>query len=1606
MEINEKEKVIQMKEDIINNLILTEYIDLKDEDLSKYKNKDIIKESLKTINNLEATLKQNKNSKKNVMGNTIISYGEEEEKEKEMGNTITPCGDENKKEKSKGNTITSCSEEGKKEKLKGNTITSCSEEEGKEKLMGNTIETSLDNKNILIKNKEKEKEKEIKIIRKTSCSSSLDENDILSNKDIPKKYLGDPIDFVDYLEYEQPKEKMKKIKNEFILKKYEEENNTKFEILNINVDKELNNVIFPENELLTLIYYYEDSLITGNLLGETKIYSLSDKKKLKTFPSPIKTGMNYQVTSLDITFDKRFIFIGYTNGNIAMFDLKSLKLKLLINNIIKNCECLCIKFINKEGKFIKIIVSDQYGNVFLIKIKDGMRGCRVVEKQKIYENKDYPIYFIRLIEFNDNFLKTHPFLKNLNKNIMFGSLQNIEIYSLIDFSKLTLKFKIERPEWINDYPIGDISFGIGKNPQSRESLGEDDDEPQILMCASFGNILNLYIIPIDNGELTMPIIIGHYFNINKNGNNQIIRIGFLSKGAVFLIDKDNYLKILNTRKFIKGNANINMDTLTPKNNVDYSITEIQEIYKFKSEINKQINLITPENNYKETFMNSIVENFDNKNIAILSNKCLYILELIHYEDCLRKLQKKEKWMDMLILGMEIYKGKITCLKGIPTNVEERKKKIRDFLQQLISVYIIADDMDQKNKYNKNNNIRRNSFYENQENLKHTENKIEIIIEFCSEIEGFDFLLDKILNMYEAKGYGDLFLSKLESFILCDKMLKYEINEDLILKLIQLYEDKKKTIVLNKLLLHIDIKSLCSPTVNSKIINDLKLLPPMINIFVNGNNPDYFKPIIEMYEIFQKAKSLNFNSYEKIIDTKNLSEIINSKEYKGHKILWYIKKCFIKRKYPYFVENMEEKEYEKYIMDLIFWLVKENIMKDLVKFDSENYFGILNRIFGDERNIDIINKYNSNHDNVKKKIRNLNEQSYEYAYKDLSPLNLANYIIDQGKKIKGNQKIQLDFNLFIVRSYKNTKIPKDIIMNTIIYILSDYSFVTKTPNENKTKKLILTIKNILNSEIFTESDYEKILLRFNDHIFDEIKIFINEKLKQYKKCLELYVYKDSKIYNKEEKLFNYIDQTLESFKNDKSKEKLFIDFKNLVLENMVEIGEISKDKMLDIIHKWFDEDINDKKKLIDILSKNPGIQFLYIELLSKEFIDNSKKDEENENDLLNQDKDFVTSTLGLYIELLCMLDKKEEVLKKLKQCYLYPIDICIKICEKYNVSNALIYLYQRSGDFPRALNLSLKIVDEVYNSVFNIITSDIFKNSEYDEQINNFNNLISQSIDIVESQSQHTNINIDSNDTEKLWFTILNKLYDISINYDNQLKIMSQKRKKWGVIFEEAISDNIKDFLEKMSIYVGVRRILEMVSEKNKTAGYKEFKPLLLKIFETYDNQSFILNSVKRLYINSCFDNIKDFKMVNLSGKIFDLIKCDVCNQNFSYIQNIEDKKVLVFKCLHIMHYYCSYKEIIKDKDVFLCPICRKNEIDNAISSLSLPLMGRDKAFIQNKRIEVEQKAKINKHGIDINRYKRGFFKLRNIDMNRTLEKSSFIEESAKSCIGSYRNMYK
>lgn len=121
---------------------------------------------------------------------------------------------------------------------------------------------------------------------------------------------------------------------------------------------------------------------------------------------------------------------------------------------------------------------------------------------------------------------------------------------------------------------------------------------------------------------------------------------------------------------------------------------------------------------------------------------------------------------------------------------------------------------------------------------------------------------------------------------------------------------------------------------------------------------------------------------------------------------------------------------------------------------------------------------------------------------------------------------------------------------------------------------MTIINILNNDdIFTISDYENILLHFNAHLFDEIKIFMYEKTKNYKKFLEIFLDKESFISEKD-KLYKYINKNFNSLLEQSG--KLFLEFKNLVSDSFINIGEISEKIMLKIIYAWFYNDYTDKK----------------------------------------------------------------------------------------------------------------------------------------------------------------------------------------------------------------------------------------------------------------------------------------------------------------------------------------------------------------------------------------------------------------------------------------------
>ena len=211
-------------------------------------------------------------------------------------------------------------------------------------------------------------------------------------EEIPAKYLSNPIDFVNYMELQRQKEKMEVKAETFVLRKYENEKSLKFLISKPTPKEELSKSILQGKNKITVAIAHDNYLITGDIMGDIKLYSLQDQKLVDTLPCPPK--INTKINALDIDDDGDYIFAGFSNGNIAVFELASKNCKL-INNTAHSSPLINMKIVDKiDKKHFRIFSSDEDGNVLSYIIKGGILGFSTGKVEKLCEKEKFPTFLI------------------------------------------------------------------------------------------------------------------------------------------------------------------------------------------------------------------------------------------------------------------------------------------------------------------------------------------------------------------------------------------------------------------------------------------------------------------------------------------------------------------------------------------------------------------------------------------------------------------------------------------------------------------------------------------------------------------------------------------------------------------------------------------------------------------------------------------------------------------------------------------------------------------------------------------------------------------------------------------------------------------------------------------------------------------------------------------------------------------------------------------------------------------------------------------------------------------------------------------------------------
>ena len=944
---------------------------------------------------------------------------------------------------------------------------------------------------------------------------------------------------------------------------------------------------------------------------------------------------------------------------------------------------------------------------------------------------------------------------------------------------------------------------------------------------------------------------------------------------------------------------------------------------------------------KETYLYSITEN--NNSIYLLGKNQILYGKLLNWNECLNSLQSRELWIDLLSIAIEIFLGKFNALNGIPQNNIERKNLLGNYLKQVISQFVV---------YHTGKISSGSNFYysENKEENKEMSQCIDITIEACIEIENFDYLFQDLEPIFETKNYSNLFLSNLEPFILSDKIKNFSLNESIILKIIELYIEKKGLNLLSQLLLHIDIHSLDKPAIKKKL-EELELITPLIYLYMNGKEQNYYYPLQKLYELYNKANPIKKFTEYYLLEDISIEEVLASKQYIGHKILWYLKWCLTGRKFPNNEEKMDEKLFKQLIPKIIIWMLEEKNLYEFCKFDPKNYFMILKNIFSIKKLYSILDEFaNENEEN---KITGIILSNKIAKLSDSKPISFVNYIIQMMKNMN-DSKILIYLYDFLIKVSLNVDLSKEIIIESINFVFRNYSYFIKDINNSEIKQICNDLKELINKrEDLSENEVISMIKNSKDHLFDELILFVYQKYNKYIDCLNIFLNDEFDLEKKANTVFTWLNMILTKCTNEKNK-KLFSQLKEIIINKSDSLISLSIEKFKLLVDLWL---INSREEILQKITKTK-VKYEYIKLILIDIKKELKKTE-----LEEENQAFIEYALTTHIELLCELKLYDKIVPSMKEINIYPYYQIIDILEKYKISDALIFVLLKLGDPD---NKAIEICMNDFDKYFTEIKKDFYNEEDddhhYNKNLKSFEKTIENSYLICINTSTDEIQTVNKNDENSfiklcydLWQRFLIKLYSINkdlLNFEN-------KKSKYYIKFKNYFSNKISDLLFTMSNYLSITEIIKMVSEY-KDAEFKEFKAILVRMLNSYGSQQNIYTSAKKLIGNCALLNEENLIKSNLKGNEIQIDKCSFCNKKFD--KTIESTEtIFIFNCGHMIHNKCILREYNDEGEIEICSVCRENEIESSNNTMGFP----SKSLLNNSNDDINGRLKSILEHIDM-----------------------------------------
>ena len=841
-------------------------------------------------------------------------------------------------------------------------------------------------------------------------------------------------------------------------------------------------------------------ILIGIRSGEVIVFNHSGNE-LKRFSAKKNFG---QVTCMDVTDDEVVAATGYHFGQVAIWDLRTGKC-IRACNTLHSTPVLALKFWN--GSFCNLISGDLFGRVMMIEYGKNLLSTSIHHWELFYDYIGSVVSFERLIPD-----ETWPHPTDSASLIALAGTSKILVYNFAD--KIETICVIEKPERTaeGNYPC--ISWKRAYCPGDSEPIDH-------ILAVAWGESITLYRFKFALNEGVQ--VAGHL-----NSDNEIKSIFWLNFEILCVLGKSREIRIMTSKEM----------NLAPKNNpMDYKKAILDETYANRD--------IASQSYFKKdgkeyfTFYNTF--KCVDRNVMVLGNKDFQKGRLLNWKECMEELLKKNEWLEVLALGIDLYQGKGKKLYGLPKNKLELKLILEENVKKFVKSSLLA-----------------------------WVHKISSAIEFCIGIDSLDLLFNELFDTFIDLGGPEnmkIFMNTLEPFVLGQEIKR--IPTAILGKMIGYYLNSKMPGVLEKIILNLD-PGCIDPTHVLAACEEHNLLTAYIFISTNSNSINFVLPMDKMY-----LSALN-----------NKGPI---EKYMFYKLLWYYRLCIQGCTFP--SGKIPEDLYSYVISKTTTWVINKAHFEYFLAQDSVTFLNTLHLLFSTQNALQVLCDSSPSYTEIIEILIFQREISsylfYQITQFILKISAIPQVILDKGTYMRiirytlGDHKFTSSSHIYA--SNIDEYITAFLYRNDVNPGFNELSI------EEKGSLLLGAIKRC--GKLETE-DINELYKLSELSPFTEVQVYLLELKKEYSTCVRYFIKCQSEIVRR--KVFDWLNDVFETIDED-DREKL----KKEVMDSLAEFVDIDSDATAKIVNDWYE---GEHLEIIHKLDNAPKLQMKYLGELAKDTLD--------------------------------------------------------------------------------------------------------------------------------------------------------------------------------------------------------------------------------------------------------------------------------------------------------------------------------------------------------------------------------------------------------------------